>query len=303
MKCSSGLSDLLAFYAAGSLGEVERVAVARHLGECGACRAELALWLDAGAAVQLDAERMPLPSPRLIDSVLASLPERRPNVVVRAWQLLLAQVPLLRPEIWWASAFVMAMGCFLAVLRGGQAGGAGVVEVLAPLVAAAGVALIYGPENDPALELALSTPTSPRQVLLARLALVFGYDLVLSLVATLGLATILPTGVLGAIVWTWLGPMTFLSSLALVLSLAIGTSWAVTASLVLWWSRWFVQARTGDALTVGDFGHSLERASTLYAAGWDNPGLTLILGLCLLAVAFWLVGKPERHVTSAADFS
>ena len=55
------------------------------------------------------------------------------------------------------------------------------------MIAAACVSFIYGPENDLAYELALSTPTSPRTILLARLALVFGYNLGLVPIATLGL--------------------------------------------------------------------------------------------------------------------
>lgn len=51
------------------------------------------------------------------------------------------------------------------------------------MIAAVGLALVYGPEVDPGLELALATPTAPRSVLLARMTLVFAYDLGLALAA------------------------------------------------------------------------------------------------------------------------
>ena len=127
---------------------------------------------------------------------------------------------------------VIGLG-FIAALIAEQAG---FVYALAPLIAAACVSLIYGPENDPAYELTLSTPTSPRQILLARLVLVFGYNLALVIVAMLALLPALPDQqpVLGTLALTWLAPMTFLSAAALALSLWIGATNAISITYVAW---------------------------------------------------------------------
>ena len=112
-----------------------------------------------------------------------------------------------------ASALVLGLGFVMALLLER----AGFLYALAPLVAAAGMALIYGDDNDPVLELTRSTPASQSQILLARLVLVFGYDLLLALVATAGLRLFLGEQVVLALLFEWLAPMAFLSSLALLL--------------------------------------------------------------------------------------
>ncbi|HPL30514.1 MAG TPA: zf-HC2 domain-containing protein, partial [Anaerolineae bacterium] len=212
MTCRSDVAELLPLYAAGTLGEDERRAVATHLAACADCRAELALWQQVGGAVVAEDRALRAPSPALVEGALLrarrrSLAEHLAGLqrpvgwppVTRAWALLGAQVPLVRREIWPASALVMAIGCVVAILQGGSQAGF-FIQALAPLVAAAGLAMIYGPENDPSLELALATPTSPRQVLLARLVVVFGYDLALGLMATAGLVTVVPPALLGSVV-------------------------------------------------------------------------------------------------------
>ena len=59
-----------------------------------------------------------------------------------------------------------------------------VLELFAPLAAAAALSMIWGPESDPSIELVVTTGTSPRDVLLARLVLVSVYDIALGLIAT-----------------------------------------------------------------------------------------------------------------------
>ncbi len=289
--CRSRLAELLPQYAAGTLSEQERRAMDEHLAACPACRAELAFWQEVGAAVVAENAALPAPPPALLEDALARLPRRRPNPFARAWALFTAQVPLVRQELWLASALVMAVGYLAAILQGGSRSGS-IVAALAPLVAAVGLAMIYGPENDPALELALATPTSPRQVLLARVVVVFGYDLLLGLAATAGLIAVVPAALLGQIVLGWLAPMAFLSALALVLSIVIGAGNAVTAAAGLWLGRGMA---TG--LRLGDVTASKAAFTTAlqaYAAFWHSPALLLALATALVVVALVLAGRQER---------
>ena len=192
-KPCADLQALLPFYAAGTLEESRRRAVEAHLATCAGCRAALALWSATGRAVLAADRKLPAPPLRVLTAALAQVraeAEERtaagsPPDLDWAWQLLAMQARLVRREIWFAAAAIIGIGCLLSLSL--LAGEAGFLVFVAPLVAAASVAMIYGPDNDPALELALASPTSPRQVLLARLCLVFGYDLALALGGSLAL--------------------------------------------------------------------------------------------------------------------
>jgi hypothetical protein len=282
------ISGLLPFYAAGRLGEADRRSVERHLADCAECREELALWrVTAGEVVAMDRETVAPARPlnRALEQIRTT---RRVSWGQRVGQLLLAQAPLVRREIWPATLAVMVIGYAAAMLAGQSM----FISVLAPLMAAASLAVIYGPEHDPGLELALATPTSPRQVLLARLTLVFGYDLLLSLVASVGLLPILPEGTLGAVILGWLGPMTFLSAAALALSLWIGPTASITAAYGAWLSQ-FVVALQADAAWGPEVGRWLTAGALLYRAFWHSPLLLLVLAVPMFGVAFWLAGRQQ----------
>ncbi len=296
MSCRSKLAELLPLYAAGSLGAEERQAVAGHLAACADCRAELAFWREVASAVAAEDRALPPPSPVLVDRVLASAQRRRANPFARAWALLAAQVPLVRREIWSASALVMALGCVVAILQGGSAS-ASIIQAAAPLVAAAGLAMLYGPDNDPGLELALATPTWPRQVLLARLVVVYGYNLVLGLAASVGVLAVVPPGLLGQVILGWLAPMTFLSALALVLSMVIGTGNAITVALMLWLARGLASGlRMGTVGAPAASEAAVVAALQAYAGLWRSTGLLFGLAAVLLAAAVALAGQSERLV-------
>ena len=219
-------ASLLALYAAGTLDPSDSRRLEAHLASCDECRADLALWLDVGLAVTEEATLLPRVSPRVLDGALARVREEQEPAVAGArllatgqvrrrrparlavryrvsralWRmatLVRAQLLLLRQEVWLSSLLVMLLGYVVALVSGQGDRAASVIGALAPLVAAAGVALVYGPDVDPGLELALATPTSPRQVLLARLVVVFGYDLCLALAATVGLLPLVPVDLLG----------------------------------------------------------------------------------------------------------
>ena len=83
------------------------------------------------------------------------------------------------------------------------------VAVLAPGVAAAGIAYAYGPGIDPAWELSQSMAVSDLMVLLVRAFAVFGLN------AALGLAASAASGAAAAVTFGWLVPMTAVCALAL----------------------------------------------------------------------------------------
>jgi hypothetical protein len=106
------------------------------------------------------------------------------------------------------------------------------VALLAPALAATGIAYAYGPGIDPAWELSQSMAVSDRVVLLARAVAVFGLN------AALGLVASAACGVATAVTFGWLVPMTAVSALALAaatlarsanVGVAVGLSgWAIT---------------------------------------------------------------------------
>jgi len=83
------------------------------------------------------------------------------------------------------------------------------VGLVAPVLAAAGIAYAYGPGIDPAWELSQSMAVSDRMVLLVRALAVFGLNAVLGLVASAA------SGSAAAVTFGWLVPMTAICALAL----------------------------------------------------------------------------------------
>lgn len=233
--------ELLASYAAGTASAGERRRVDEHLGGCAACRAELAQWRTVRAGVRRAEPAAVTPPARIVAAVLeqARASTETGGSDARQWialQLLRAQLGLVAARVWWASALVMAVGFAIAAAGTDRSAGV-VVSLVAPVVAAVGVAALYGPEVDPSLELALSTATSPRSVLLARLTLVFGYDVLLALAGSVLLTGFGAGDGLWWLIAQWLGPMALLSALSLAMSVWIGPSVAMSTALGLWGLR------------------------------------------------------------------
>jgi hypothetical protein len=301
MRDHTTARDLLPLLASGALSEDERAKVMAHLRECAGCRSELAFWQEVRGAVIGQAEVLPTPGVAPLAGALTRIRRERTTSplsrmvgmsasVAFAWQLLRAQAPLVRRDLWPTSALVMALGLVIAFIAPAEEQAGAVVGALAPLIAAAGVALVSDPEQDPARELTLATPTSPRQILLARLALVFGYDFALALAATVALVAFIPPSLLGGIALGWLGPMAFLAALALTLSLKLGTGVAIGISFSLWLSRWIGR----DIFSAsGFFPDGLTALARACDSAWTNTPLLLGLACSLLVVSIWLAGRQE----------
>jgi hypothetical protein len=190
------------------------------------------------------------------------------------------QVALLRPAVWIASALGVALAVLYALTLPHSVGEQDVFAFALPLIAATGIAFLYGPDVDAGLEMALATPTSPRLVLLGRFALLFGYDTALALAGTLALALLHHEG-FAALASVWFGPMALLSTLSLALSLVLGPAVAVGAAAALWLSR---------MLTFGD-GVALHISAATF---WQTSPQILVLSLVLLALALLYVPRLER---------
>lgn len=271
-------------YAANQLNESERAEFEYHLSGCVDCQADLTLWASVASEINASDSAVPAPA-HLADSALEAI--HAPSKLMRAFrnttQLLRMQLLLIHNELWFGSAALMLIFVAMALLVAR-------IEVLyffAPMVAAGMVTLIYGSENDPATELTFSTPISPWKILLARLTLVSAYNVLLTGCATLILILILPLQNLGEFMLGWLAPMTFLSALALLLSLWIGTGNAIFVSYTLWaaqyaaltsFSEWFAAAAPW-----------LE----MYRRFWKDPALLFLLGFTFILFALWSVGREQ----------
>jgi hypothetical protein len=292
MNAHTYFEERLPFYAAGQLRGGERAEIDAHLAGCAECQADLKLW--QAVSHTLGSADQAVVAPRgLADQALARVhsPAGLAQVGLRAWQLLWAQALLIQRELWPASAAVMAMGLAVALLSQR----AEFIYFLAPLVAASSLAMLYGPEYDPAQELSLSTPTSAWKILLARLSIVSAYNLLLASAATLGLLFFVPPGLLGTLILGWLGPLAFLSALALLLSLWLGTSRAVAIAYGLW----FLQYVPFKA--VGLWMNSPIWASLLaaYQQFWRSSLLLLPLSLLLIGLALWSARRPVFRLRGA----
>jgi hypothetical protein len=290
MNTHAQFEELLPLYAASQLQGEERGKIENHLSSCQQCQDELRLW--KAVAVEIDiADRSLNAPPALANQALERIHKRSGLALAlqHAWQLLRTQALLVQSEMWPASAMVMAMGVIVAMVSDK----AGVIFFLAPLVAASTLALLYGPENDPALELSLSTPTSPWKILLARLSVVSGYNLLLTLAATLMLLYIIPPGMLGAIILGWLGPLTFLSALALLLSIWLSTSSAIAIAYSLWLLQYIPFRALGPWINSTAWAPII----TAYQQFWHNPWLLLPLAMLVTGLALWSANRTTSRLT------
>lgn len=271
-------------YAAKQLNENERVEFERHLVGCADCKADLLLWQSVADEIHASNSAVPAPA-HVADSALVAIhaPSRLTRAFKSTTQLLRMQLLLMHNELWVSSATLMFIFLAMALLVAR-------VEVLhffVPMIAAGTVTLIYGSEHDPADELTFATPFSPWKILLARLTLVSTYNVFLALCATVGLLLILPPQALGELILGWLAPMTFLSALALLLSLWIGTSNAMFIAYTLWTAQYLTWTSIGEWFTF------LTPWLESYRQFWHDPALLFLFGFALTLFALWSAGREQ----------
>jgi hypothetical protein len=212
-----------------------------------------------GLAAPLGGRRDAVPSDvdlgRVWLGVAAQVWRRQPGWLERAAGRLLRSPGLARALVttpsllvgWITATAVVLVAGILATLGTGTP----YVALVAPAVAAAGIAYAYGPGIDPAWELSCSMAVSDRMVLLTRALAVFGLN------AALGLAA---SGAAAAVTFGWLVPMTAVCALALAaatlarsanVGVAAGLAgWAITVLAAQAASGRFTAAVTDSALVV-----------------------------------------------------
>ena len=220
---------------------------------------------------------------------LPLLPERSALRLSLRWAWLLArsQLRLVHPATWIASALVMALGgaVTLALYRPTVSGNDLPFVMVAPLVAALGVAFLYGEGHDPPLELQLSTPVSPHVILLARLALLFGFNLLLGGVCSVTLALVQAEISLVPLILAWLAPMTALSALTFLMSVLV---FDPLVSVLICMAIWASQVARRAEVVVPAVRHlpDLLRVE-LYP-------LMFLVAAIAIAIALWLADRENR---------
>jgi hypothetical protein len=250
-------------------------------------------WLQRWSAPPGDpAARTRLNAALSAELTRVTTPTQRPALAHRLrWGglVMLAQAHFVSRFTWVVTPLVMLLGFLVSGIMLQSAAGAVnslPLALVAPLLAAVGVAFLYGTEVDPALELQLATPISPRMLLLARLALVFSFNLLLAVGASLALAALYPALSLWQMIAAWLAPMAFLSALAFLLSvLSFDPLLSALISLLLWVA--LVLRTTNPALLGGALPDLL---------ALDYRPLLFMLTLGMAALAVWLCGREERAI-------
>ena len=203
------------------------------------------------------------------------------------WLVLCSQVRVVQGEIWAASAIVMGLGLLVTLGYSlSQSPEASLPLVLmAPLAAASGIALLYGPSVDPALEIELTLPVSPRQILVGRLVLVFGFNLALGLAGSAALSVLRADVPFLPLVSAWLAPMTFLAALAfLLMTLTLDSGVSLLVCLGLW-----LLQNIGRLIPDLHLPFPIPDMTAAVARPW-----LWLLTFLLIAAALWL-GRSEEH--------
>jgi hypothetical protein len=311
--------DLLPAYINGTLDEREFQQVDHHLVHCSFCRGELSIWQTLGdvARVSFDpatgAGGLFSPAPpasALLDSVFARLdseaevsilpwretvPARSPmRRCAGALRLIGSQVRLVPWGIWLAGTLA-TLFCLLPLVRPDFFAArnislhiAIIQSYIAPIAVAFSLAFIYGPENDVGLEITLSTPVSPRRILLSRLLLVLCYNFALALLVTL-IAVALHGGNFALLVSFWAGPMLLLSGLSLVFSVGISAVLGAGVAGGLWLLHLFISSIS--SFSSPDFFDRIP-----LAALWRTTPTILLMACLFFALAVIFVPRRVPQV-------
>jgi hypothetical protein len=203
---------------------------------------------------------------RVWTGVAAEVWRRHPGPVERlAGRLLrspgLARALLTTPSLllpWLISTVVIFSAGGMISLAGGEP----LVWLLAPGIAAIGIAYAYGPGVDPAWELACSMPVSDRMVLLVRAVAVFAVNAALGLVVSAVSYLVSAHGMHGAgghatavvtaaITFAWLIPMTAVCALTLAVAVLARSAAAGALTGVLAWGATVLASRVSTGAFTG----------------------------------------------------
>ena len=188
----------------------------------------------------------------------------------------LARTLLITPSLMlpWVISTVVVFGVGALIDLGP---GQPLVWLLAPAVAAVGIAFAYGPGIDPAWELSASCAVSDRMVLLARALAVFALN------AALGLVASAASGAVAGLTFGWLIPMTAVCALALAVAVATRSASVGAAAGV---AAWVIAVLAGQTAS-GQLTDSVTNARAYL------PYL-VVAGCCAAIVAYAI--RPRRSL-------
>jgi hypothetical protein len=172
----------------------------------------------------------------------------------------------------WLIATAVIFGTGAAIQAGS---GTPLAWLLAPAVAAVGIAYAYGPGLDPAWELVVSSAVSNRMIVLTRAVAVFAVNAAFGL-----MASALSAGA-ARLTFAWLIPMAAICALTLAVAVAIGNAAAGAAAGVVAWGVIVLVKTTGG----GGYGGAVTD-SALYLP-------YLAAAACCAAVVFYAT-RPQK---------
>ena len=222
-------------------------------------------------------------------AVAAQVWRRRPGPAERLAGRLLRSPGLARALVTTPSLLLGWVIATVAVLAAGAAAtlatGTPFVGLLAPALAAAGIAFAYGPGVDPAWELAKSMAVSDRMVLLVRALAVLALNAALGLAASAAslLAGSGPagSGTVATVTFGWLIPMTAMCALALAAATLAGSP---IVGVAVGLGGWAITVLSAGSST-GDF------AAVLTDSAFVLPYLAL--AACCAAVVLYATRIPR----------
>ncbi|MCU0496308.1 MAG: hypothetical protein MUF87_03030 [Anaerolineae bacterium] len=215
----------------------------------------------------------------------------QPNVLRRAFWLIWIQTRVIGQTLWIASALVLLLGAGVTLALREVSLGALPFVLIAPIVGMTGITFIYSAFSEPITELELAAPISPRLLALSRLTLVFGFNLVFSVLCSIGLALIDSQITLIPLIEAWLTPMALLSALSFFLSVfALDPLISIAISLTLW-AILCLRHYLTDRLPF------LTGLPNLLEVQWH--GVIWLIVIALVGLALSWIGREEHWLRSA----
>ncbi len=197
-------------------------------------------------------------------------------------RLVQTQVSLFQPSFWLASSVIVFLGALL-ILSGPILNPTFLLQVIGPLLSYLGTATAFRGSGLHMLEFELACPPSPRQLTLARLAIVLCYDITLGLFLSLFLR-IFSNFSFWLITLHWLAPLLLGTGLTLLLSLRIPVSRAAVISYVGW-----LVILASALIEQNSVQTSVSVFPSLTEIGFGLAGLTMVVGVIL-----WLPKTVQR---------
>ena len=234
-------------------------------------------------------------------NVAAEVWRRHPGRLERAAARLLGSPGLARallstPSLLlpWLISSVVVLGVGVAAeVSAGQP----LVWLIAPAVAAVGIAYCYGPGLDPAWELSCSMPVSDRLVLLTRAVAVFAVNAVLGLIASAATLGTHASAGTAQLTFAWLLPMTAACALALAVTVAVRSALVgAVAGVSAWLILVLAHSAADGASGPSGAGSGLSAAalsSVITDANLYLPYLA-VAACCAAVVAY--TTRPQRGV-------